>query len=136
VLVDLPPEALLGLLFRVPLDQHSEGLADARGHSEEHPQMPATPLVHGAIRRRCGDRSDSCSRKRQPPSSTGAGAGSPCKRASQRADDSTRRLTQLHADGRRPRAERVCAVHAPSRLWTIRSISLIPMKGAIRPPRP
>ena len=30
----------------------------------------------------------------------------------------------------------VCHRHAPSRLWTIRSMSLIPMNGAMRPPRP
>src|ERR1019366_3962282 len=31
---------------------------------------------------------------------------------------------------------RMRVAHAPSRLWTIRSISLIPMNGAISPPRP
>ena len=33
-------------------------------------------------------------------------------------------------------ADRVRGPHAPSRLWTIRSISLIPMNGAMMPPRP
>ena len=41
------------------------------------------------------------------------------------------------SDGqRRRRTERMRAAHAPSRLCTIRSISLMPMNGAMIPPSP
>src|ERR1019366_9198125 len=53
----------------------------------------------------------------------------------QRPHDPTRARTGA-LDGERGRTERMRVSHAPSRLWTIRSISLIPMKGAISPPRP
>ena len=46
------------------------------------------------------------------------------------------RAIRLADAGRHAEEDLVMADHAPSRLWTTRSISLMPMNGAIRPPTP